>query len=151
MPRWRWRNSTGNTRIPKHRYGEERDMKRMATRLAAAAAVLMFVAGLASAQDKVDLTGKWLFNVQTDAGGGTPTFTLKQDGDKLTGKYVGQFGEADVAGTVKGKDFEIKYTADAQGQKIDIVYKGTVESKDSLKGTMSIVGLGEGTFTAKRQ
>lgn len=126
-------------------------MKNQALRRAAAAALFVMFTAVAGAQEKVDLTGKWLFNVQTDAGGGTPTFTLKQDGDKLTGKYVGQFGEADVAGTVKGKDFEIKYTADAQGQKIDITYKGTVESKDALKGTLSIAGLGDGTFTAKRQ
>jgi hypothetical protein len=29
---------------------------------------------------KVDITGKWTFNVQTDAGSGTPTVTFKQDG-----------------------------------------------------------------------
>ena len=127
-------------------------MKQLAVRLVIVTAALVAIGTIGSAQaERVDLTGKWLFNVQTDAGGGTPTFTLKQDGDKLTGHYVGTFGEADVTGTVKGKDFTIQYSADAQGTKIDITYKGTVETKDSVKGTMSIAVLGEGTFTGKRQ
>jgi hypothetical protein len=62
------------------------------------------VAPLAAAgqASKVDVTGKWLFNVQTDAGSGTPTVTLKQDGEKLTGHYSSQnFGEQELTGTVK--------------------------------------------------
>jgi Propionyl-coenzyme A carboxylase BT domain len=127
-------------------------MKQLVIRLVMIAAAVATMSGIGGAQaDKVDLTGKWLFSVQTDAGGGSPTFTLKQDGEKLTGHYVGTFGEADVTGTVKGKEFTIQYSADAQGQKLDITYKGTVESKDSVKGTLTIAGLGEGTFTGKRQ
>ena len=34
---------------------------------------------------------------------------------------------------------------------LDFVYSGTVESKDAMKGKVTIVGLGDGTFTAKRQ
>jgi len=34
---------------------------------------------------------------------------------------------------------------------VDVTYKGSIVNKDDLKGTVSIVGLGEGTFTAKRQ
>jgi hypothetical protein len=100
---------------------------------------------------KVDVTGKWVFAVETSAGSGTPTITLKQDGEKLTGHYSGQFGEADLTGTVKDQNFSFKFTVDAQGNMLDFVYTGTVESKDALKGKVSIVGLGEGTFTAKRQ
>jgi hypothetical protein len=100
---------------------------------------------------KVDLTGKWLFNVQTDAGSGTPTFTFKQDGEKLTGHYSGQFGEADLTGSVKGSELTFSFSVDAQGTKVDITYKGTAESKDSLKGSVSYGGLAQGTFTAKRQ
>jgi hypothetical protein len=127
-------------------------MKQMLVRLATAAAVLAFGTAIGSAQAaKVDLTGKWLFSVQTDAGAGNPTFTLKQDGEKLTGHYSGTFGEADCTGSVKGNDFTIQYSADAQGTKLDITYKGTIENKDSVKGTLTIAGLGDGTFTGKRQ
>ena len=54
-----------------------------------------------------NITGEWAFTVQTDQGGGTPTITFKQDGEKLTGKYVGQLGAADLTGTVKGNACEV--------------------------------------------
>jgi hypothetical protein len=101
---------------------------------------------------KVDLTGKWTFTVTTDAGTGEPAVTLKQDGEKLTGHYSSQvLGEADLTGTVKGQKIEFAFTADAQGTKLEVKYSGTVESKDALKGTVDLGGLGSGTFTAKRQ
>ena len=100
---------------------------------------------------KVNVTGKWLFTVETGAGSGTPTMTFTQDGEKLTGKYQGQFGEADLTGTVKGQDIAFSFNVDAQGTAVNFKYTGTIENKDALKGKVDIVGLGEGTFTAKRQ
>jgi len=101
---------------------------------------------------KIDLTGKWAFSVTTDGGTGTPTVTLKQDGDKLTGHYSSAvLGEADLTGTVTGKDIKFSFKADAQGTALEVTYTGTVEDKDSLKGTVDLGGLGQGTFTAKRQ
>lgn len=126
-------------------------MNRMALRFAAVAALFVIAAAAVNAQAKVDMTGKWMFNVTTDAGTGTPTFTVKQEGEKLTGHYVGTLGEADFTGTNNGKDFTIAFAVDAQGMKLDVTYKGTFETKDTVKGTVSIAGLGEGTFTGKRQ
>jgi hypothetical protein len=125
-------------------------------KLKSAVAVVLLVvcaSAFAAAQGaKIDLTGKWTFTVQTEAGTGEPTVTLKQDGEKLTGHYSSQvLGEADLAGTVKGQKIEFAFTADAQGTKLEVKYSGTVESKDALKGTVDLGGLGSGTFTAKRQ
>jgi len=127
-------------------------MRLVKLRLIAATAVVLAVASVLCAQgEKVDLTGKWTFDVQTDAGSGTPTVTLKQDGDKLSGHYSGQLGEAELTGTVTGADFTFAFASEIQGTQLNVVYKGTIVSKDSLKGTLSISGLGNGTFTAKRQ
>ena len=117
----------------------------------AAALVVLFGAGFLHAQAKVDVTGKWAFNVETAAGSGTPTMTFKQEGEKLTGHYSGQLGESDLTGTVKGADISYSFTIDAQGTMIKATYTGTVESKDALKGKVVLEGLGDGTFTAKRQ
>ena len=117
----------------------------------AAIAVVMAASAFAGQASKADLTGKWLFNVETSAGSGTPTITLKQDGDKLTGHYSGQLGEADLTGTVKGQEIAFKFTVDAQGNNLVCTYTGIVESKDALKGKVNIAGLGDGTFTAKKQ
>ena len=90
--------------------------------------LVILAIGVASARgsaqtSKIDVTGKWLFSVQTDAG----------------------------TGTLKGKDIKFSFKADAQGTALDVTYTGTVEDKDSLKGTVDLGGLATGTFTAKRQ
>jgi len=110
-------------------------------------AALLLVQG-----SKVDVTGKWAFTVQTDAGTGTPTVTLKQDGEKLTGHYSSQvLGEADLTGSVKGQAITFTFNADVQGNAVTVTYDGSVEGKDSMKGTIDIGGMAQGTFTAKRQ
>src|SRR3954447_4470440 len=114
-------------------------------------ATAIATAALAAQASKVDVTGKWMFNVDTAAGSGTPTITLKQDGDKLTGHYSGQLGEADLTGTVKGQEIAFKFSVDAQGNNLDCTYTGTIEAKDALKGKVNIAGLADGTFTAKKQ
>src|SRR5512132_3709014 len=122
-------------------------MRQMAVRLATLVVLTVLHGasiGLAGQAGKVDVTGKWLFAVDTAAGSGTPVMTFKQDGEKLTGHYSGQLGEADLTGTVKGQDITFKFAVDAQGTAINAVYTGTVDAKDSMKGKVDLVGLGEG-------
>jgi hypothetical protein len=99
--------------------------------------------------DKVDVTGTWSFEVETGQGSGNPTFTFKQEGEKLTGQYKGAFGEAPLTGTVKGNAIEFSFKVTGQ---IDatITYKGTMD-KSSGKGTLTIPEIGSGTWTAKRK
>jgi hypothetical protein len=103
-----------------------------------------------SAQAKFDLTGEWVFDVQTDQGSGSPTFVLKQTGEKLAGRYKGQFGEADLTGTVTGKTLTFSFSADAQGTPITITYEGEIESNAAVKGKVDIAGMATGTFSGKK-
>lgn len=124
-------------------------------KLRSSLAALVWAAAIAgvSAQGsaaKVDVTGKWILNVETDAGGGMPTLTFKQEGEKLTGTYQGQLGQTDLVGTVKGNAIEFSFNADTQGIKFVVTYTGTVE-KDTMKGTLNLGDLAQGTFTGKRQ
>ena len=115
-------------------------------------ATIVSCAGVLIAQDKVDVSGKWVFDVQTSAGGGMPTVTLKQDGEKLTGHYSSMtLGEADLTGSVKGRDIAFSFTANVADMQIPVSYSGTIEGKDAMKGKITITGLGDGTFTGKRQ
>ena len=129
-------------------------MTRRHGRITAVGAMVILVFALSAtrgaAQAKVDVTGKWAFNVETAAGAGTPSMTFKQDGEKLAGHYSGQLGESDLTGTVKGADVSFTFNIDAGGQAIKATYTGTAD-KDSMKGKVVLEGLGEGTFTAKRQ
>ncbi len=126
-------------------------MNLIRTAAIAAVAMMMTMPSANAQAAKVNVTGKWLFNVETGAGSGTPTMTFTQDGEKLTGKYNGQFGDADLTDTVKGQDIAFSFNVDAQGTALTFKYTGTIENKDALKGKVDIAGLGEGTFTAKRQ
>jgi hypothetical protein len=98
----------------------------------------------------LDVSGSWAFTVETPAGSGTPTMTFKQDGEKLTGRYVGQLGEAPLAGTLKGSAIEFAIDLTLEGNAVRILYAGTVE-KDSIKGTVKFGDIAEGTFTAAKK
>lgn len=123
-----------------------------ATRATAAAAASPSSSGVAPAQASsgaVDVSGAWSVEVQTDAGAGSPSFTFKQDGEKLTGRYKGQLGESDLSGTVKGDKIEFSFKVSGQVEGT-VVYTGTTDGK-TMKGKVSLAGLGEGTFTGKKQ
>jgi hypothetical protein len=109
-------------------------------------------AATASTQAEVDVSGTWLFQVETSAGSGAPTITLKQEGEKLSGTYEGQLGRADLTGTLKARAILFTFTVDAQGQSVEVTYQGTVDSAGSMNGSVDIAGGAvSGTFTAKRK
>lgn len=120
----------------------------------AAAIGMAWLAALAFAQapPAVDVTGTWVFEVQTQAGTGTPQVTFKQDGEALTGHYSSSLlGEADLKGTVKGRAIAFTMTLTVQGTSLEVTYTGTIEDSNSMKGTVDFAGMGEGTFTGKRK
>ena len=97
-----------------------------------------------------DVTGTWIMAVQTSAGSGSPTFTLVQKGDAISGTYKGQLGEAAVTGTMSGNDMTLEFTIDAQGQVLTIKYTGKVDGK-SVSGNVALGAFGSGTFTGTKQ
>jgi len=113
---------------------------------------LLAVTAAQTAPAKIDVTGIWAFEVQTDNGTGTPQVTFKQEGEKLTGRYSSQFlGEAELSGTVKGQAIEFVVAANVQGTAVELSFVGTIENKDAMKGKVSLAGMGEGAFTGKRK
>ena len=124
------------------------------TRLKSALVIVLalLVVSTVAAQQKLNITGKWVFEVQTDAGTGTPTVTFKQDGEKIAGHYSSMtLGEADLTGTLKGQALTFNFQADLQGQAVPVTYTATVDSNSTMKGTIDIGGAATGTFTGKKQ
>ncbi len=103
-------------------------------------------------QDKpADVAGTWAIAIEIGGNTGTPTVTLKQEGESLTGTYSSQFfGEQKVTGTIKGNAITFEFTATLEGNAVKVVYSGTVD-KATMAGKVSLGDLGEGTFTAKKQ
>lgn len=95
----------------------------------------------------IDVSGKWNARVDLGGQGGTPNFTLKQDGKKLSGRYSGALGDADLTGTVKGN--AINFDFEVQGAKIH--YEGKVsDDAKTMEGTCDYGGQASGTFKATR-
>lgn len=85
-------------------------------------------------------------DVQTDAGSGSPTFILKQEGEKITGTYSGQLGEAAVKGTLKGNVIHLEFTIEGNL----ITYDGTATSTD-MEGKVNLAEMATGTFKGKKK
>jgi hypothetical protein len=125
-------------------------MRALLVRTVFAVGVMFCLASGQMLAQPANVSGEWTFDVTTDQGSGTPTMTFKQEGEKLTGTYTGTFGTADLSGTVKGNAITFSFTADVQGQQAAITYKGTVD-KNTMKGTLDIAGMVNGTFTATKK
>jgi hypothetical protein len=113
-----------------------------------AALVVAFVAFAAGAtRIATDLTGKWTFSVVTENGTGTPAVTLRHKGDSLTGTYTSsRMGERPIVGSVR------KDTVDfvLRGGEVELRFVGRIVDDNNLKGTVDMGGMGQATFTAKR-
>ena len=97
-----------------------------------------------------DISGYRKFSVESDAGSGSPSFVFKQDGEKLTGTYTGQFGTAPLKGSVKGNNIEFAIDLEGGGQQMKIVYKGTIDGA-AMKGEVAFGDMAKGTWTGKRE
>jgi hypothetical protein len=96
------------------------------------------------------MTGTWLIEAHHSAGVSTPTANITQTGEKLTGKYVGSYGESVLTGSIKdNKDFTFSVEVGTE-QKVTLVYTGALDG-DTIKGSLTMGEMGEGTFTGKRK
>jgi len=116
--------------------------------------VVVFGLAVASGVRAADVTGAWMAEFETQIGVQKYTFTLKQDGDTLTGK-----ANSEIAG--EKRDVELKegrLQADTvtfvevfefQGNELRIEYKGKV-SGDEIQFTRNVGEFATEQFVAKR-
>ena len=109
----------------------------------------LLLALFAAAAFAADISGTWDFAVETSQGSGSPSFVFKQDGEKLTGKYTGLLGKAELTGTVKGD--QVDFTFEAPNVDGKVHYKGTLESATRMKGECEYGDMGKGTFTGTKK
>ena len=72
------------------------------------------------------------------SGTGRSTFSLEQKGDSI------------VSGTVKDSVVAFGYRVELQGVPAEVTYVGAIEA-GVMRGTVSIVGFGDGTFVGTKQ
>jgi hypothetical protein len=99
----------------------------------------------------IDVAGKWSMTLEMANGTGSPTLTLKQDGEKIGGTYAGRYGEFPLTGTLKGNAIEFAFTMTAEGTDVDMTFEGEVAADgQSIKGSAVLGPLGDASWTAKR-
>src|SRR5258708_29806858 len=108
-------------------------------------AILATVVAMSLAAYAISISGTWNATVDLGGQGGTPTFVLKQDGEKLTGTYAGALGDAPLTGTVKGS--AVMFDFDAQGAKVH--YEGKLNADGTqMEGTCDYGGPSSRTIKA---
>ena len=103
------------------------------------------------------IDGKWTGQVQGPQGAMDITIVLKADGEKLTGTYTSQLGEAAIKdGSIKGDAVAFKVEREFNGNKFTLKYTGKLAG-DEIKLTRTFDGEGPGgqtpppvDFTVKR-
>jgi hypothetical protein len=86
------------------------------------------------------IDGKWTGQVQGPQGAMDITIVLKADGEKLTGTYASQLGEAPIKeGSIKGDDVAFKVEREFNGMKFTVVFKGKLAG-DEIKLTRTMEG-----------
>ena len=113
--------------------------------------VLLASSAVAATQE-VDVTGTWVVEMMIEGANGPRTISFEQDGEILNGTYTSdQVSDVPLTGMVKGREISFSFSADAQGFALEVTFTGTVEGNDTMEGTVSLGGLGDGIFTGTRQ
>src|SRR5262249_12362673 len=99
-----------------------------------------------------DVSGTWAASLQLDTITATPSFTLKQEGTKLTGEYVSQqYGKFQLSGEVTGTAVTFAVAMNIEGNAVNATYSGVLQADGSLKGSVDIGGMMNGTFSATKK
>jgi hypothetical protein len=115
-----------------------------------AAALIASAAFSVGAAEVADVAGTWQLTVQDTGRVFTPSFSLKQDGEKLSGTYKNSQGDNPAEGTVKGNEVTLNaQITGSDGNKRIVTYVATVEG-DTMNGKLQTTRA-DVTFVAKRE
>jgi len=101
-----------------------------------AATVVVAIVGLAASAIAADATGTWKWTTSFGGQSRESTAKLKQEGDKLTGVYVGGQSNSETpieAASIKGDTVSFSVTRERDGQKFTTKYSGTLKD-DTITG-----------------
>ena len=97
-----------------------------------------------------DINGQWTATFDTQIGQQHYTYTLKADGEKLTGTAKNDRGSTEITnGTIKGDDVSFTENLEFNGNQLVITYSGKI-SGDELKLTRKVGDFATEELTAKR-
>src|SRR5262249_55011367 len=97
------------------------------------------------------LSGTWNLTVNLGQGEKSATLSLQQEGERISGSISGTLGAAEIsnASTTPGGEVRFTVPVEIEGQTKEATFAGTV-SGDQIRGTVTVVGMSPGSFTATR-
>ncbi len=113
-----------------------------------AAALLLAAAAQTLAADG-SMAGNWALKIVSPQGTRLPKMSLVQEGNHLSGSYQGMRGEAPIAGTITGNEFDLTVKIETKDASLVVEYKGVLTG-DALSGKVIMGRLGEAAFTGTR-
>lgn len=97
-----------------------------------------------------DVSGKWVAKMETPNGSSQQTYTLKADGDKLSGTVKSARGETEIQdGKVSGDDISFVVVRKFNDNEFRMQYTGKLDG-DDLKLTVDMGERGKREMVAKR-
>jgi len=118
-----------------------------------ALAVIVAVIGVARIAIAADASGTWKWTTNFNGQTRDSTLKLKQEGDKLTGVYVGGQSNTETPiedAKISGDTVSFKVTRERNGQKATTKYTGTLKD-DTITGKSERDGQEAREWVAKRQ
>ena len=106
-----------------------------------AAAPAAAAAAPAAASTSASAAGKWDVTFKTPQGDMPGTATFSVDGDKLTGTFGSQMGEAPITGTVSGKSLKLKLQAQTPQGDMQVDMTGDVDGDSIVNGKAEVMGM----------
>lgn len=98
----------------------------------------------------VDPSGDWSLTVNSPQGDISVRMSLRRDGEQITGSMTTPMGVQELRNAhVTGNEFRASATVNMQGNSVEVTLVGTIEG-DSMRGTISIPGMGSFDFSGSR-
>jgi hypothetical protein len=100
---------------------------------------------------RTSVSGQWSVNVNLGQGDTAITLNLQQEGDRLSGSITGPLGAGEISNASTTTEGEVRFTVtlNVQGQTKEATFNGRLEN-NQIRGSVTIVGVAPGTFTATR-
>jgi imidazolonepropionase-like amidohydrolase len=97
------------------------------------------------------LSGTWNLTINLGQGDKTATLNLQQEGERISGSISGTLGAGEISNASTTAAGEVRFTVplEIEGQTKEATFTGTI-SGDQIRGSVTVVGLAPGSFTATR-
>jgi hypothetical protein len=97
------------------------------------------------------LSGTWNLTVNLGQIEKRGSVTLEQQGERLTGSIAGLLGRGEISNASATASGEVHFSVplEVEGQTKEVTFDGTL-SGDEIRGTVNVVGMAPGSFTATR-